>query len=131
MQYIWGTDIILQYFRTGKFRWQAPVGGKVQFDEGSKPGLDFIGMNYYGRSGSRLAFPCKLAMIVQSSMSDCSFMLVATCVSNHPHASIVQLECLFVMTCSMLAIGFDEHSLKTTHGSYTVQLEDQRALHAG
>lgn len=53
----------------------------MEFDERSKPGLDFIGMNYYGRSGSRLAFPCKFAMIVQSSMSDCSFMLVVTCVS--------------------------------------------------
>lgn len=49
MQYIWGTDILLKYFQTGKFLWQAPVGGRVEFDEGSKPGLDFIGMNYYGR----------------------------------------------------------------------------------
>ena len=49
MQYIWGTAVILKYFQTGKFLWQAPVGGKVEFDEGSKPGLDFIGMNYYGR----------------------------------------------------------------------------------
>lgn len=49
MQYIWGTAVILNYFQTGKFLWQAPVGGKVEFDEGSKPGLDFIGMNYYGR----------------------------------------------------------------------------------
>ena len=49
MQYIWGTEVILKYFQTGKFVWQAPVGSKVDFDEGSKPGLDFIGMNYYGR----------------------------------------------------------------------------------
>ena len=49
MQYIWGTEVILQYFRTGKFAWQGPMGGKVAFDEGRKPGLDWIGMNYYGR----------------------------------------------------------------------------------
>lgn len=49
MQYIWGTAVILKYLQTGKFLWQAPVGSKVEFDEGSKPGLDFIGMNYYGR----------------------------------------------------------------------------------
>ena len=51
MQYIWGTEVVLKYFQTGTFRWQGPVGGKVEFDEGSKPGLDFIGMNYYGRYG--------------------------------------------------------------------------------
>ena len=56
MQYIWGTDILLKYFQTGKFLWQAPVGGRVEFDEGSKPGLDFIGMNYYGRYVSGLLF---------------------------------------------------------------------------
>lgn len=56
MQYIWGTDILLKYFQTGKFLWQAPVGGRVEFDEGSKPGLDFIGMNYYGRCASGLLF---------------------------------------------------------------------------
>lgn len=49
MQYIWGTEVILQYFRTGKFVWQGPMGGKVAFDEGQKPGLDWIGINYYGR----------------------------------------------------------------------------------
>lgn len=54
MQYIWGTDILLKYFQTGKFLWQAPVGGRVEFDEGSKPGLDFIGLNYYGRFVSGL-----------------------------------------------------------------------------
>lgn len=51
MQYIWATAVILKYFQTGKFLWQAPVGSKVEFDEGSKPGLDWIGMNYYGRYG--------------------------------------------------------------------------------
>lgn len=49
MQYIWGTAVVLKYLQTGKFLWQAPVGSKVEYDEGSKPGLDFIGMNYYGR----------------------------------------------------------------------------------
>ena len=49
MQYIWGTEVILKYFQTGKFVWQTPVGSRVDYDEGSKPGLDFIGMNYYGR----------------------------------------------------------------------------------
>lgn len=53
MQYIWGTGVILKYFQTGKFLWQAPIGSKVEFDEGSRPGLDFIGMNYYGRYGRR------------------------------------------------------------------------------
>ena len=30
-------------------RWQAAFGGKVEYQEDTKPGLDFIGMNYYGR----------------------------------------------------------------------------------
>ena len=51
MQYVWGTSLILQYFKTGKFVWQGPIGSKVAFEEGSKPGLDWIGMNYYGRCG--------------------------------------------------------------------------------
>ena len=31
------------------YRWQAAFGGKVEYTEDTKPGLDFIGMNYYGR----------------------------------------------------------------------------------
>jgi len=73
MQYIWGTDVLLKYFQTGKFLWQAPVGGKVQFDEGNKPGLDFIGMNYYGRCNpcfcSMLSVEVRTAFHVQSHTS--------------------------------------------------------------
>ena len=48
MERIWATDIMLEYFTTGRFRWSMPYGSLTHQDQ-EKPGLDWIGMNYYGR----------------------------------------------------------------------------------
>ncbi|KAK9837706.1 hypothetical protein WJX74_003498 [Apatococcus lobatus] len=45
----WGTQQILEYFCTGRFHYPVPMGSPVSHQEASKPGLDFIGINYYGR----------------------------------------------------------------------------------
>ena len=45
----WGTQQILEYFRTGRFHYPVPMSSPVSHQEAGKPGLDFIGINYYSR----------------------------------------------------------------------------------
>ena len=45
---VWATDITLDYFRTGRFRWYSPWGPPIQLQD-ARPGLDFVGLNYYGK----------------------------------------------------------------------------------
>ncbi|KAK9868650.1 hypothetical protein WJX84_001643 [Apatococcus fuscideae] len=45
----WGTQQILEYFSSGRFHFPVPCSSPVRHQETSKPGLDFIGINYYGR----------------------------------------------------------------------------------
>ena len=53
MSSIWGNTIMLRYFKEGIFEWPSPFGGNtVEYKEPSKPGCDWIGINYYGRCSS-------------------------------------------------------------------------------
>ena len=47
----WANDIVVEYFRTGRFRWRSFIPGRgitFQEPEGA-PGLDWFGVNYYSR----------------------------------------------------------------------------------
>lgn len=41
---------VVDYFRTGVFDWRPPFGSRIHYIEREKPGCDWIGVNYYGRS---------------------------------------------------------------------------------
>lgn len=45
---VWATEITVEYLRTGVFRWYSPWGGASEVRD-ARPGLDFIGLNYYGK----------------------------------------------------------------------------------
>ena len=45
---MWATEITVDYLRTGVFRWYSPWGAASEVRD-ARPGLDFIGLNYYGR----------------------------------------------------------------------------------
>jgi hypothetical protein len=45
---VWATDVMLDFFQDGRFEWRSPLGGKVSYRHPRPPGLDFIGLNYYG-----------------------------------------------------------------------------------
>jgi hypothetical protein len=45
---VWATDITVEYFKTGRFRWYSPWGGATQLQDAC-PSLDFVGLNYYGK----------------------------------------------------------------------------------
>ncbi|KAK9829708.1 hypothetical protein WJX72_007458 [[Myrmecia] bisecta] len=49
LEHFWGTQITVQYFKTGKFTWACPMGPTLSYQEPSIPGIDFVGLNYYGR----------------------------------------------------------------------------------
>ena len=49
MASIWGNDIVLRYLKEGIFEWPAPFGYSIVHREVTKPGCDWIGVNYYGR----------------------------------------------------------------------------------
>ena len=51
----WAAEATLNFFQTGHFHWPTPLGDAYEFQAASKPGLDFIGVNYYGR--------CTVAML--------------------------------------------------------------------
>ena len=46
---IWCNDLMLDYFRTGKFHWAVPFGSPIQHDDEEPPPLDWFGINYYSR----------------------------------------------------------------------------------
>jgi hypothetical protein len=47
---VWGTAEVVRYFRTGRFTWRTPplCGGNVEAAD-APPGIDWVGLNYYGR----------------------------------------------------------------------------------
>ena len=45
---MWATDITVDYFRTGRFSWVSPWGITTRLQD-ARPGLDFVGLNYYGK----------------------------------------------------------------------------------
>ena len=45
----WGTQQILEYFGSGRFHYPLPAGTPVSHQEPAKPGLDYVGINFYGR----------------------------------------------------------------------------------
>ena len=64
----WGTQQILEYFSSGRFHYAVPMSSPVSHQEASKPGLDFIGINYYGRSAPpQHLVPCPIPIQDESS----------------------------------------------------------------
>ena len=49
MERVWGTQITLEYLKSGIFEWSMPFGSVVRHKEAEKPGCDWIGINFYGR----------------------------------------------------------------------------------
>ncbi|CAG9467319.1 unnamed protein product [Pedinophyceae sp. YPF-701] len=50
MNTVWGNEAVLEYFKTGVWRWSAKLPfTRVHRDEGERPGLDFFGLNFYSR----------------------------------------------------------------------------------
>ena len=49
---VWGTAEVVRYFRTGRFMWRTPplCGGNVEAAD-APPGIDWVGLNFYGRCG--------------------------------------------------------------------------------
>jgi hypothetical protein len=45
---VWATDVTLDYFREGRFVWHSPWAPPMDVQD-ERPGLDFIGLNYYGK----------------------------------------------------------------------------------
>ncbi len=45
---VWATETTLEYFRDGHFSWMSPWASTVEARD-ERPGLDFVGMNYYGK----------------------------------------------------------------------------------
>jgi beta-glucosidase/6-phospho-beta-glucosidase/beta-galactosidase len=45
---VWATDVTLDYFKEGRFVWMSPWAAPMDIQD-ELPGLDFIGMNYYGK----------------------------------------------------------------------------------
>jgi hypothetical protein len=45
---VWATDITVEYFSSGRFRWHSPWAPPMEAAD-ARPGLDFIGLNYYGK----------------------------------------------------------------------------------
>lgn len=52
---VWGTAETVRYFQTGRFCWRTPplCGGPVEAAD-APPGLDWVGLNYYGRRAPEL-----------------------------------------------------------------------------
>jgi beta-glucosidase/6-phospho-beta-glucosidase/beta-galactosidase len=46
---VWGNETIMRFLKTGVFHHWVPVGKAVRFDDGEKPGCDWIGVNHYSR----------------------------------------------------------------------------------
>jgi hypothetical protein len=52
LEHIWATEITIDFFRTGRFKWDSPWPHRsVDWQAEELPGLDWIGLNYYGRCG--------------------------------------------------------------------------------
>lgn len=45
---VWATDLTLEYFKSGRFCWHSPWAPTTETQD-EVPGLDFVGMNYYGK----------------------------------------------------------------------------------
>ena len=45
---VWATQTTLDYFSHGHFSWMSPWSDTMAIKE-ERPGLDFVGMNYYGK----------------------------------------------------------------------------------
>lgn len=45
---VWATKLTLDYFKSGRFCWLSPWA-PAHTAQDEIPGLDFVGMNYYGK----------------------------------------------------------------------------------
>ena len=45
---VWATQTTLDYFSHGHFSWMSPWSATMTLKD-ERPGLDFVGMNYYGK----------------------------------------------------------------------------------
>ena len=45
---VWATESTIEYFRDGQFSWMSPWASTMEAKD-ERPGLDFVGMNYYGK----------------------------------------------------------------------------------
>lgn len=49
MNSVWCNELMVDYFRTGSFRWSIPFGSAIVHEDGEPPPLDWFGINYYSR----------------------------------------------------------------------------------
>jgi hypothetical protein len=50
LEHVWATGLTIDFFRTGHFKWDSPWPHQsVEWQAEKLPGLDWIGLNYYGR----------------------------------------------------------------------------------
>ena len=55
LNHIWANEIMLEYFRTGKFDWRIRGVCSIQHQDPEPPPLDWLGLNYYSRWASQRA----------------------------------------------------------------------------
>eukprot|EP00884_Botryococcus_braunii_P018477 jgi/Botrbrau1/5312/Bobra.0391s0024.1 len=50
LEHVWATGLTIDFFRTGHFKWDSPWPHQsIEWQAEKLPGLDWIGLNYYGR----------------------------------------------------------------------------------
>ncbi|KAK9917329.1 hypothetical protein WJX75_003166 [Coccomyxa subellipsoidea] len=71
---VWATDLTLEYFKSGRFCWHSPWAPTTETQD-EIPGLDFVGMNYYGKVS--IDWRYQSAALPPGVMTDMPFQLDA------------------------------------------------------